>query len=122
MTITWNNRFLLRDRQHFASEDEMVSADMTADFDELSSLIGRIESEGMFRDAAAIDRDTLTRSIWIISRYWMDYLRESEGREALDWTDQERGIRHHFAVLMPCLKQRARKKFEDALASAVPQD
>jgi hypothetical protein len=72
----------------------------------------------MFRRDAVPDLTVLTRSIWIVSRYWMDYLRESEGREEITWEDQERGIAHHFALLLPCLTAGARRQFTAALDRA----
>ena len=60
----------------------------------------------------------LARSLWIVSRYWMDHLHESEGLAHIRWEDQERGIEHHFAVLLPCLTASARRAFEAALRRA----
>ena len=37
---------------------------------------------------------------------------------AFGWQDQERGIKHHFAVLLPCLTAAGKRKFEAALAAA----
>jgi AcrR family transcriptional regulator len=118
MDITWNNRFLLRDSDQFPGQDDEHKAELAADFEELHELVERIDSAGMFRKGAISNLTTLTRSIWIVSRYWMDYLRESEGRQKICWTDQERGIEHHFAVLLPCLTATARKEFGAALARA----
>lgn len=118
MDITWNNRFLLRESDQLFGPEEGHKADLAADFEELHQLIVRIDSAGMFRKNAVRDLTTLTRSIWIVSRYWMDYLRESEAREEICWADQERGIRHHFAILLPCLTSEGRKRFEAALDRA----
>ena len=118
MDITWNNRFLLRDSDQVFDPKGEHRMDLAADFEELRELIGRIDSQGMFRRNAVSDLTTLTRSIWIVSRYWMDYLRESEAREEICWADQEQGIRQHFAILLPCLTAAARKQFEAALARA----
>ena len=115
MDMSWNNRFLLRDRIEFVEELGGEDSELAADFDELFSLINRIDAAGMFRRDAVSDLETLARSIWIVSRYWMDYLREFEGQEEISWTDQELGIRQHFAVLLPCLTAPARRKFESAL-------
>jgi hypothetical protein len=45
----------------------------------------------------------------------MDHLRESEGLERITWADQERGLRHHFAVLLPCLTASARRDMESVV-------
>ena len=115
MNITWNYRFLFRDRAEFADETGDRNPELVADFEELLTLLRRIEAAGMFRKNAVTDLTVLTRSIWIVSRYWMDYLREFEGREEISWEDQELGIRQHFAVLLPCLTAQARRRFESAL-------
>ena len=118
MGITWSHRFLLRDRMHFADKVSSPDAEFLADFEELYSLMKRIEAEGLFRRGAVSDLRVLTRAIWVMSRYWMDYLREIEGRNEITWRDQERGIEHHFALLLPCLTAKAKSKFRAALALA----
>jgi len=118
MGLTWANRFLLRDRAHFAEQIGPAEAELTADFEELLSLLERIEAEGSFRSDAVPDLRVLARAIWVMSRYWMDYLREFEGQTDISWADQERGIEHHFALLLPCLTAAARREFRDALERA----
>ncbi len=118
MNLLWENRFVFRDRSQFGEDNGagQGDAEMAADFAELHGLLQRIEAENMFRRDLELDLEVLTRSLWIISRYWMDHLHEYEGREEITWDDQERGIQHHFAVLLPCLLAPARKTFQDALA------
>ncbi len=120
MELTWNNRFLLRDRAQYYNDrtTQPSNAELTADFEELHTLIKRIRKEGMLRRDFDIDLTKLTRALWIVSRYWMDYLRESEGVEQITWADQERGIQHHFAVLLPCLTAAGHREFQKALARA----
>ncbi len=48
----------------------------------------------------------------------MDHLSEFEGLTDVKWADQVRRIEHHFSLLLPCLKQPARKAFRDALNRA----
>ncbi|MEM1435157.1 MAG: TetR/AcrR family transcriptional regulator [Pseudomonadota bacterium] len=121
MDMTWNHRFLLRDRREFAEELGGPDSELTADFAELHTLIQRISAAGLFRKGAVTDYAVLARSIWIVSRYWMDYLREFEGQQEVTWADQESGIRQHFAILLPCLTAAARKRFEAALTRAIEQ-
>ena len=118
MDLTWNNRFILRDPQHIAVEFNTWKAALATDFDDFYALFKRIEAEGMFRNDPTRDLKVLTRSIWIVGRYWMDYLREFEGLEEISWADQERGIRHHFALLLPNLTAPAQREFERALDHA----
>ncbi len=118
MNMTWNNRFLLRDHIDGLTGEGEQNTELASDFEELLTLIQRIDAAGMFRRDSVYDVEVLTRSIWMVSRYWMDYLREIEGRTTICWEDQERGIKHHFAVLLPCLTAAGRRKFEAALADA----
>ncbi|MCE7998536.1 MAG: TetR family transcriptional regulator [Rhodobiaceae bacterium] len=117
MDMTWNHRFALRDRGQVkeAIGVQIQDTELSADFDELRQLVYRIEKEGMFRRDYEINIEKLTRSLWIVSRYWMDYLRETEELDVIDWEDQERGIEQHFTVLLPCLTASARKEFTAAL-------
>lgn len=123
MEHTWNNRFLLSDRAQFAEPQDApsVQAELAADFKELSGLLERVAAAGYFRRDLPVDITGLTRSLWIVSRYWMDHLREMEGRNEITWADQERGIQHHFALLLPCLTATAREQFEKALTRATSE-
>lgn len=120
MDLTWENRFLLRDRALYTSLPfaKQAESETAADFHELHGLLMRIRKEGMFRNDLHLELEVLTRSLWIVSRYWMDYLRDSEGLDQITWPDQERGIQQHFAVLLPCLLAPARRSFEAALERA----
>ncbi|MDJ0770114.1 MAG: TetR/AcrR family transcriptional regulator [Ilumatobacter sp.] len=120
MEMTWNYRFLMRDRGIFDDADAVVppSPILVAAFEERRELIGRIDDEGLFRAAADVDLDMLARSLWILSRYWMDHLREMEQRDEIEWADVERGIEHHFAVLLPTMTAAGRRRFVAALDRA----
>ncbi|MEM9460642.1 MAG: TetR/AcrR family transcriptional regulator [Myxococcota bacterium] len=116
MELSWHYRFLLRDRGIFEDADAVVppSAIMVASFEERRRLIGRIDEEGLFRGDIELDLDVLSRSLWILSRHWMDHLREMEQRDEIEWGDVERGIEHHFAVLLPTLTAAGRRRFTAA--------
>ena len=120
MDLTWRYRFLFRDRAQFIADQSDVdpNAALIADFEELHSLIVRIEEEKMFAAALLEDRLELTRSLWIVSRYWMNYLSEIEGLEEITWRDQERGVEQHFAVLVPYLTKEATGAFRKAIDQA----
>lgn len=117
MKLTWRYRFLLRDRIHYAGKPvgQRQDSELTGDYEDLVALLERIEQEGHFREDKANDIEELSRSLWIVSRYWVDYLRELEGLEQVSWTDQKRGIQHHLTVLFPYLKASARRAFQAAL-------
>jgi len=120
MELTWSYRFLLRDRAQFTDESEATQppAELVVDFDELRGLIDRLAAAGMFRQNIDADLDALTRALWIVSRYWMDHLGEMERLDEITWDDQEHGIHHHFAVLLPHLTTPTRRELEAALQRA----
>lgn len=120
MEMTWNYRFLMRDPGIFNDIDAIVppSPILVADFEELRTLIARIGAEGLFRADAQIDHEVFARSLWILSRHWMDYLREMEQCDEIQWADVERGIQHHFAVLLPAMTAAGRRGFLAALDRA----
>ncbi len=124
MDMTWNYRFLMRDRGIFEDIDAVVppSPILVAALEERRELIGRIDEEGLFRADVAVDLDMLARSLWILSRYWMDHLREMEQRDEIEWADVERGIQHHFAVLLPTMTAAGRRRFAAALDRASSND
>lgn len=117
MQTQWKYRFLLRDQLQFRSDGRVVrlDPDMVQHFDGVRTLLELIREAGMFRRDPPIDVPLLARSLWIVSRYWGDYLREQEGIEGMDKKDQERGIRQHFSILLPHLNAAGRRKFIDAI-------
>lgn len=117
MELTWRYRFLLRDRIHYAGAPvgQRPDSELTADYEGLVALLKRIDKAGLFLRGKGQSIDVLSRSLWIVSRYWVDYLRELEGLEQVGWEDQKRGIEHHLAVLFPYLKASARREFKTAL-------
>lgn len=121
MEMTWSYRFLMRDRGIFEDPDAVVAPSpiLVAAFEDRRALIDRVHTEGLFR--TDVDLDKLARSLWILSRYWMDHLREMEQRDEIDWSDVERGIEHHFALLMPALTAAGRRRFVAALDRASSQ-
>lgn len=120
MKLTWQYRFVMRDRMHYAGSlpGSREESELRADFRELLNLLRRIEREGLFLSEPPLDIDVLARSLWIVSRYWIDHLEELDGLEEVRWVDQKRGIEHHFAVLLPRLRTAARRNFETALEAA----
>ena len=120
MNHTWENRFLLRDHAQLADDAPTgrPDPDMVADLDLLEGALRRMKKEGAFRRDVPLDLEVLARSLWIVSRFWMDHLREVEGLEQVGWADQERGVLHHFALLRPHLTAASRRAFEHAILRA----
>ncbi|MEM9624527.1 MAG: TetR/AcrR family transcriptional regulator [Pseudomonadota bacterium] len=111
MELTWQHRFLLRDRAQFDTDQQLFE-----DLEAIQALLARMQAEDYFRRDLPVDVSTLSRSLWIITRYWMDHLRELEGRVEVSRADQERGLQHHLALLLPYLTVAARRLFENAVA------
>lgn len=120
MTLTWHYGFLMRDRGIFEPVDAVVppSPILVAALAERRDLIGRIADAGLFRADADVDLDVLARSLWILSRHWADHLREMEAKDDIAWADMQRGIEHHFALLLPTLTAAGRRRFTAALERA----
>ncbi len=117
MNHGWQNRFLLRDRAQFGESRGAgrPNPGSAADVEMAHELLQRVQSAGMFRDSVDLDLRVLARSVWIVSRFWMDHLSEAEGLAEVTWADQERGLQHHFALLFPCLNAAGKREFESAL-------
>ena len=120
MDLTWRYRFLFRDRAQFISDqkDDDPNAALIADFAALRALIQRLEDEGHFLSDPARDLAELTRSLWIVSRYWMNFLSEIEELVEITWRDQERGVQQHLALLRPALTPEACDAFDAAIENA----
>ena len=114
------NRFLLRDRAQFADEipSAPIAVEMQDDLKALRGLLQRAWDNDLFRRDIDIDLDVLARSLWIISRFWMDHLREFDDLKRDSWTDIQQGIEHHFATLYPFLTVSAKEEFKSALERA----
>jgi len=120
MNAMWSYRFLFRDRMQYASgiDARNPESELMADYEELYALLRRIETEDMFRRGMVEDLTVLARSIWIVGRYWMDYLNEFEGRKEIAWSDQKRGIEQHYSLLRPYLTASANREFRAAFDRA----
>ncbi len=118
MDVVWRYRFLLRDRAQLAGTDITpgASPEMVGDLDRLTALIHRFDEDGLVRSGLDVDLDVLARSLWIVSRYWLDHLDEFEHVDDVAWSHHERGIEHHLAVLTPCLTAAGRRRLHDAFA------
>lgn len=111
-------RFLVRDGAQFRKGRRARRPDPAApvEIQHLTELLQRLQTEGKFRENNALDLPAIARSVWMVSRFWIDHLVQDEARVEVTWADQERGMRHHFAVLMPLLKDGARKEVESAFS------
>ena len=118
--ISASHGFLMRDQGIFEPAATVVppSPIMTASFEERRALVRRIAEAGLFRSDADVDPDTLARSLWILTRYWIEHLREMEQRPTLTADDVERGVQHHFAMLLPMLTASGKRRFRAALTAA----
>lgn len=118
MRVVWDHRFLLRDRAQMQPTRAGASPEMLDDLQRLQALLDRFHEDGLLRVGAASDRATIARSLWVLSRYWLDHLEELEGIESPGWADQLRGMEHHLAILHPCLTAEGRRQLDAALGRA----
>ena len=111
-------RFLMRDHAQFrkSSRARRLDPEAIAEVETLLDLLRRMQKDGMLRRNLGADLPALARSVWMVSRFWVDHLEQDEGRNEVTRADLERGIRLHLAVLQPCLTASARREFEAALA------
>lgn len=119
--LTWSYRFLLRDYEDFTDDPNFTQNDpyLLSDFDELRNLLQRIDKERYFNNSMKFDFEVLARSLWIISRFWMDHLRELQIDAELTREDLEWGIHHHFELLSYFLTPAAGEKFVAAKAASL---
>ncbi len=117
MELTARYLFLLRDDAQIEPGPDHQSPHrvLVDDYAALRGLLERIDRAGLFRKDMEVDLDVLGRSLWVLSRYWMDYLSEMELRRDIGWEDQLRGIEHHLALLLPNLVAAGRHRFTRAL-------
>lgn len=116
MEQKWAYRFLLRDHLQFAKSRKPVQLDpdMAADFEMMREALERMKKEGLFRKDLMVDLDLLAESLWIVTRYWTDYLQEQHGLDDIEAIDHQRGFDHHFVVLLPYVTAAARRALESA--------
>lgn len=79
-------------------------------------LLERVAADELFRTDLDIDLDELARSLWLVSRYWVEYLLEMELRADINPADQRRGLEQYFAVLIPHLNAAGRRRFTNAMS------
>ena len=113
----WSYRFLYRD--HAQYQDDMVhqqpSQPMNADIQKIHASLQKMAAKSMLRTGYVPNLQVLARTLFMVTRFWLDHLRETEGHVEFSTEDQRRGLEHHFAVLLPNLTAGARRQFEAAL-------
>ena len=123
MEIVWRCRFLLRDRAQFVGMEIPPGAppELVADLRRLEGLIARFGEEGLLRASLDVDLTVLARSLWVVSRYWLDHLDEFEEVGDITWSHCARGIEHHRAILDPCLTAEGRRRLDHAFRAVERQ-
>ncbi len=110
----WSFRFLYRD--HAQYQDTTSSQEpMTADIKKLHASLQKMQKASMIRTEYTPDLEALARTLFMVTRFWFDHLRETEDHIEFSAEDQRRGLQHHFAVLLPNLTAAGRRKFQAAL-------
>lgn len=119
MKFQGDYRFLLRDHLQLKADRGRIDAELAADYRGMHALVRRLDDEGLFRRDIDVDLDALTRSLFIVTRYWSDHLQDHEGRQEITWEDQVAGFHHHLMVLRPWLTASGRRSIEAATARAI---
>ena len=113
----WSFRFLYRDHAQFQNDvdSQQPNQPMNADIQKLHTSLQKMQRASMIRAGYVPGLKVLARTLFMVTRFWFDHLRETEGHVELSVEDQRRGLEHHFAVLLPNLTAAGRRKFEAAL-------
>ena len=113
----WLYRFLYRDHTQYQEKatGPQPNQPMNADIEKIHASLLKMKQNGMIRTGFVPDLRVLARTLFMVTRFWMDHLRETEGHVEFAAEDQRRGLEHHFAVLLPNLTAAARRQFEVAL-------
>ena len=113
----WSYRFLYRDHAQYQDNSlrQLPNQPMIDDIQKIHASLKRMETESMLRSGYVPDLQVLARTLFMVTRFWLDHLRETEGPIQFSAEVQRRGLEHHFAVLLPNLTAEARRQFEAAL-------
>ena len=113
----WSYRFLYRDHAQYQDNTvrQLPNQPMIDDIQKIHASLKRMDTESMLRSGYVPDLQVLARTLFMVTRFWLDHLRETEGPIQFSAEDQRRGLEHHFAVLLPNLTAEARRQFEAAL-------
>jgi len=121
--LMWTHRWLYRDTASLYS----IAPEMRARAHALSSRAQRLVRSvfqqmirsGVLR-ASADEAEHLLANVWIVSLYWIDYLRFTSGREALGQGDFAWGYKQVLALYSQLLTAQGKVLFQDALRTDVP--
>ena len=113
----WLYRFLYRDHTQYQEQatGPQPNQPMNADIEKIHASLLKMKRNGMIRTGFVPDLRILARTLFMVTRFWLDHLWEAEGHSEFSAEDQRRGLEHHFAVLLPNLTAPARRQFEVAL-------
>ena len=113
----WRYRFLYRDHTQYQGQatGPQPNQPMNADIEKIHASLLNMKRNGMIRTGFVPEFRVLARTLFMVTRFWLDHLREAEGHSEFSAEDQRRGLEHHFAVLLPNLTAAARNQFEAAL-------
>jgi AcrR family transcriptional regulator len=111
----WEHRFLYRHR--FDPEKDGVLAPRIAALIERAHrhterILAEMVKRGLL-SASPQEISELAANLWIISRYWLDYLQERHGVAKITEVEIQAGVKQLFALCRPYLT-------EDARAQAAP--
>ena len=123
MSQVWDYRFVLRDRLQYGAGEigvpllasDPVIAEHAA---EIRRSLGRMHDEGLMNSRTS-DLDAAAINVWMVARFWWDYLAEREQCDSPTWADQERGFAQLVHALSPHLNFEGRQRLESAFSRYV---
>ncbi len=101
----WDFRFLYRDRAEYGRVDDELEGRLREEVVErghalLERFIRDMIEAGHMKAKEAEIRG-ITVNIWIVVRYWLDYLHESRGITAVEPLHIRAGMEQHLALFLP---------------------
>jgi len=103
----WNFRYLYRDRAEYGHLDDELEQRLREEVvvkghAQLETFIRNMIAAGHMKAKDAEIRG-LTVNVWLVIRYWLDYLHESRGITAIEPSHIRAGMEQHLSLFLPYL-------------------
>lgn len=122
----WDFRFLYRDRAEYGRFDEELEQRLRVEVVErghelLGNFLQNMIKAGHLRAKEAEIRG-ITVNVWIVVRYWLDYLAESRGITTIEPLHIRAGTEQHLALFLPYLTPGARAYLGARATVEIPEE
>ena len=122
----WDFRFLYRDRAEYGRFDEELEQRLRVEVVErghelLGNFLQNMIKAGHLRAKEAEIRG-ITVNVWIVVRYWLDYLAESRGSTTIEPLHIRAGTEQHLALFLPYLTPGARAYLGARATVEIPEE